>query len=250
MKLALLADLHANFQALQACIAHARAQGADRFAFLGDLVGYGADPGPVVSTVMRMAREESALALRGNHDEAALHPEAGGARADQAGAPWTHAQLTPAQREFLAGLPLVLEQLPVLLVHASAHEPARWDYVTTAQLATASMEAAGALGASHVFGGHVHEQRLFYEGAARRVMEFEPTPGVAVPVPPHRRWLATVGSVGQPRDGRPEAMYASFDDQAWRLSFHRVAYDHEAAAAAIRRAGLPEGNAMRLAQGR
>ena len=62
--------------------------------------------------------------------------------------------------------------------------------------------------------------------------------------------LATVGSVGQPRDGNPQAMYALFDSAAALLTFHRVHYDHAAAADAIRRAGLPEFFATRLETGR
>jgi diadenosine tetraphosphatase ApaH/serine/threonine PP2A family protein phosphatase len=73
---------------------------------------------------------------------------------------------------------------------------------------------------------------------------------VAIPVPPHREWVATAGSVGQPRDGDPRAMYALFDAEGGRLTFLRVPYDHGAAAAAIRRAGLPADNAERLAKGR
>jgi diadenosine tetraphosphatase ApaH/serine/threonine PP2A family protein phosphatase len=101
-----------------------------------------------------------------------------------------------------------------------------------------------------VFGGHVHEQSLYYRGSAAGLMKFSPQPGVAVPVPSHRQWLATVGSVGQPRDGKPEAMYALIDTERWQLSFHRVPYDHFAAAWAIRAAGLPAQFADRLEKGR
>jgi len=73
---------------------------------------------------------------------------------------------------------------------------------------------------------------------------------VQVPMPSHRRWVATGGSVGQPRDHKPEAMYALYDDTTGRMTFHRVAYDHVAAAQAIRKAGLPDFFAERLALGR
>ena len=81
-------------------------------------------------------------------------------------------------------------------------------------------------------------------------MAFNPTPGVPVPVMRHRSWIATVGSVGQPRDGNPRAMYAVFDSAAAKLTFHRVAYDHRAAARAVREAGLPEFFAQRLETGK
>lgn len=250
MKLALLADLHANLQAFTACVADARARGASRFAFLGDLVGYGANPREVLALV-RQEVAQGALALRGNHDHDAASPApASGAALDAIGANWTRAQLDGDERAFLAQLPLAHREGPILLVHASAHEPSRWTYVTRPVEAAQSLDAARAAGARIVFGGHVHEQRLFYAGRVGKLMAFEPTPGVPVPVPAHREWLATVGSVGQPRDGDPRAMYALYDDEAERLTFVRVPYDHMAAADAIRRAGLPPHNAERLAAGR
>jgi diadenosine tetraphosphatase ApaH/serine/threonine PP2A family protein phosphatase len=250
VKLALLADIHANAQALEACLADARSRGATQFAFLGDLVGYGADPGAVVDVAMAMART-GALVIKGNHDEAALAPpaKASGEHGDLASPAWTNAQLSPAQREFLAALPLQARIGNILLVHASAHDPARWTYVTRPLEAAQSLDAGRAQGAPIVFGGHVHEQRLFFVGAVGKLMPFDPTPGVAIPVPAHREWLATVGSVGQPRDGDTRAMYAIHDVDAARLTFVRVPYDHAAAARAIRGAGLPETNAARLARG-
>jgi diadenosine tetraphosphatase ApaH/serine/threonine PP2A family protein phosphatase len=249
MKIALLSDLHANRHALEACLADAHLRGAQQYAFLGDLVGYGAEPGAVLDIVMAMARE-GAWVLRGNHDDAALGAAVGTDRADGAGAEWTRSQLTPAHCAFMHKLPLSLQHDFILLVHASANDPQRWDYVKDSISASLSLNAAASAGASHVFCGHVHEQRLFFQGAAGRVMAFEPTPDIAVPTPRHRRWQATVGSVGQPRDGRREAMYAIFDKAAPQVTFVRVPYDHEAAARAIIAAGLPEFYAQRLAQGR
>jgi diadenosine tetraphosphatase ApaH/serine/threonine PP2A family protein phosphatase len=248
MKLALLSDVHANLQALQACLGDARGRGATQYAFLGDQVGYGGDPRAVLDIVMDFALQ-GAWVLRGNHDDAALNPNRTGDRADLAGAAWTFSQLAPAHREFLDRLPLVLRHEFIYLVHASAREPQRWEYVQDSIGAAASLHAAEDGGASHVFGGHVHEQRLFFHGAVGKVMPFEPTAGVAVPLWRHRSWLATVGSVGQPRDGRPEAMYAMFDSSTLHMTFLRVAYDHQAAAQAIRQAGLPAENADRLARG-
>lgn len=250
MRLALLSDIHANLQALEACLAHAREQGAERHAFLGDLVGYGADPGPVVQRVMQLA-SEGALVLKGNHDDMAAHPPAGNSTLGESTAWWTHEQLDPAQRTFLAELPMTLQDDRLLLVHATADEPALWRYVYDAQMASLSLEAAGRFeGVRYVFGGHVHRQSLYYRGADDNLIPFVPTPGVAVPVSPRRHWLATIGSVGQPRDGSPRAMYALFDTEQTQLTFHRVAYDHHAAAQAIREAGLPGFFADRLELGR
>lgn len=166
-------------------------------------------------------------------------------------AAWTHRQLTPAQREWMAKLPLTLQQNNVLFVHASVNDPELWRYVYDQRAAKASLDAAASWpDVRYVFGGHVHLQTLYYRGTGDGLMAFAPQPGIAVPVPKHRQWLGTVGSVGQPRDGDTRAMYSLLDTERAQLTFHRVAYDHFAAASAIRRTGLPDFFADRLEVGR
>lgn len=250
MKLALLSDLHANLRALDACLAHAQGAGATAFAFLGDLVGYGPEPVAVLERVQALSRQ-GAIVLRGNHDVAAAQVPAVADTAEALSARWTHAQLAPALREWLAALPLTARAGEALLVHASAHEPAGWEYVDRAPLAQRCLDAAQAQwGARQVFCGHVHEQQLYFRGADGRLLAFAPVAGVPVPLAAHRAWVAVVGSVGQPRDGDPRAMYALLDVAQGRLAFHRVAYDHAGTAAAIRACGLPEAFAQRLERGR
>ena len=145
---------------------------------------------------------------------------------------------------------MTLQVGSALLVHASVNEPALWRYVTDTRSAAASLDAAQQFSAvRYVFGGHVHAQTLYYRGAESGLMPFRPQNGVAIPVPKHRHWLATVGSVGQPRDGNPQAMYTLFDPERSQLTFHRVAYDNAGAAAAIRATALPEYFAQRLETG-
>ena len=250
MRLALMSDIHGNIQALDACLEHARTQSPQRFAFLGDLVGYGADPCAVIDRVMLLA-EEGATVLKGNHDALAVSPPSEVKTTGESTAGWTHQQLSAAQRGWLDQLPLISHQDTVLLVHASVDGPELWRYVYDERAAGASLDAAKAWpDVRYVFGGHVHEQTLYYRGATDGLMKFTPQPGIAVPVPRHRQWLSTVGSVGQPRDGKPAAMYALLDTDRSQLTFHRVPYDHASAAAAIRRAGLPVFFADRLEQGR
>ena len=252
MKLALLSDIHSNVQAFDACVADANARGATQFALLGDFVGYGADPSAVVQRLMAMV-DAGAWAIKGNHDEMACHvpPATAAPTRGEMTAAWTHAQLNEGQLAFLDALPLTYQDGSLLLVHASADSPERWRYVHDARGAAASLAAAEDLSTDirYVFGGHVHEQTLYYQGRGRDLLQFMPTPDVPIPLPSHRRWVATIGSVGQPRDGRAEAMYAMFDRNALALTFVRVPYDHSRAAAAIRAAGLPAFFADRLARG-
>jgi predicted phosphodiesterase len=240
MKWALLADLHANRHALSACLQHARAAGATQFAVLGDLVGYGGEPAAVLDIVMELAAR-GAIVVRGNHDQA-LPPSPAqlAATGEQASAAWTVSQLSSTHREFLAGLPLAATCGHALLVHADPHEPDRWQYLDRPALVRRALDAAQrGWQLRRVFCGHVHEQHLYYEGSGGTVMDFVPVPGVAVPLAAHRSWLAVVGSVGQPRDGDPRAMYALLDEDLGRLTFQRIPA-----------ARLPESFARRLEQGR
>lgn len=250
MRLALLADIHANLQALEACLAHARSQQASRYAFLGDMVGYGADPAAVLDRIMRLA-EQGAVVLRGNHDDMCLSPPEEAQSLGEATARWTHGQLSPARLQWLARLPWVHQEDEIFMVHASAHEPPSWRYVYDERAAAESLQAAlqSHPQVRYVLGGHVHQQSLYYRGANTDLLAFKPQAGVPIPVPRRRHWVCTVGSVGQPRDGDAKAMYALLDTDQARLTFHRVAYDFQGASLAIRRAGLPDFFAQRLGSG-
>jgi len=243
VKLALFADIHSNLEALTACLAQAKALGAQRYAFLGDLVGYGADPVAVLDLIERHAAEGAVVVL-GNHDAAVLgRPVSGLTPGAQAAIDWTRRQIGERQRAFLAGLPLSAREEDLFFVHASAAAPERWSYITSEHQAAQSMRAANA---HFVFCGHVHEQRLYYMGAAAKPMPFRPVTGTPIPTARHRQWLAIVGSAGQPRDRNPAACWALADLERARLTFFRAAYDHAAAAEKVRAAGLPERLAWRL----
>jgi diadenosine tetraphosphatase ApaH/serine/threonine PP2A family protein phosphatase len=243
--IALLSDVHGNIEALDACLKHAAENGAERYAFLGDLVGYGADPEDVVATVARRA-EQGAVTVKGNHDDA-IEKRAGYMNdAGKESIEWTRKALSAEHKTFLSSLPLISQAGSMCFVHASAVAPARWDYVDTPTAARRSAEASQA---TYTFSGHVHDQALYFQGSQGKWSVFQPTPGSPVPARSGRRWLALVGSVGQPRDGKPAAAYALFDSVREQITFHRVAYDHLAAARKIRRAGLPEAHAYRVEKG-
>lgn len=213
--------------------------------FLGDLVGYGADPVACLGLLADHAAR-GALLVRGNHDEAAL----GGLCENmnfvaREATYWTRAQLGGSERDFLASLPFTVRRDDLLFVHAGADAPGAWAYITGSPQARRCMNAAQA---TVTFAGHVHHPSLFFE-AGRGVRQFQPVPGVPIPLAGRRRWLAIVGSVGQPRDGNNAAAYALYDDDERTLRYFRVPYDHMTAARKIVAAGLPERLAMRLQRG-
>jgi len=244
--LAVFTDIHANRQAFSACLDFARARGAERMICLGDYVGYGADPEWTVGTVMDLV-ERGAIAVRGNHDSAiAMTTESMNAEA-QAAIEWTRGRLSAPQRRFLADLPLALQEDDRLYVHSEASNPARWRYVQTASDAARSLAATEA---QITFCGHIHYPSLYSMSSLAKIASFVPTSGVPVRLLPGRRWLAVLGSVGQPRDGDPAASFAMFDTASREITYCRVPYDVEAAARRIRENGLPLWLADRLSVGR
>jgi diadenosine tetraphosphatase ApaH/serine/threonine PP2A family protein phosphatase len=246
VRLALFADIHGNRQAFSACLEAARARGAERFIFLGDYVGYGADPEWTVDTVMELVAR-GAVAVRGNHDNAISMPSETMNAEAQAAIEWTRGRLSASERKFLAELPLTSEEDDRLCVHSEASQPARWHYVRSAADAGRSLIATDA----HItFCGHIHRPTLYSMSVTGKMTSFVPVSGVAMQLLSGRRWLAVLGSVGQPRDGDPAAAFAMFDTASRDLSYCRVPYDVDAAAQRIRENGLPSMLADRLFVGR
>jgi diadenosine tetraphosphatase ApaH/serine/threonine PP2A family protein phosphatase len=244
--LALFADVHANRQAFAACLEAARSRGAERFILLGDFVGYGADPEWALDTVMRLV-EEGALVVRGNHDNAIGTPSESMNEVAQAAIDWTRGRLSAAQRAFLSDLPLAQDEDDRLYVHSEASNPARWRYVQSTADAARSIVATSA---QVTFCGHIHRPALYSMSVTAKMTSFVPTSGVGVQLLKGRRWLAVLGSVGQPRDGNPAACFATYDTETREITYCRVPYDIETAANRIRASGLPLWLAERLSQGR
>jgi diadenosine tetraphosphatase ApaH/serine/threonine PP2A family protein phosphatase len=244
--LAIFADIHANRQAFSACLDFARAQGAERIICLGDYVGYGADPEWAVDTVMDLV-DRGAVAVRGNHDSAVGTPTETMNAEAQAAIEWTRGRLSAPQRRFLAELPLVLQDEDRLYVHSEASNPEKWRYVQN------TTDAARSIAATEVhitFCGHIHKPALYSMSVTAKMTSFVPTSGVAVQLLRGRRWLAVLGSVGQPRDGDPAASFALFDTRSREITYCRVPYDVETAATRIRENGLPHWLADRIKVGR
>lgn len=247
-RIGLFADLHSNLEAFEACMSKAEELGVNRMVFLGDLVGYNADPVALIERIADLVESKNAIALLGNHDEAIFKDSRNQMNAHaNAAIEWTKAQLNDSHVQFLKNLPLILHEENICFVHASAHNPASWNYVTDSMSAWRCAQNSGK---SYTFVGHAHEQALFYQSAVGKLIRFSPRPGDEIPVLRHRQWVGVVGSLGQPRDGNPEACFAVFEPGTEVLTFHRVPYDHFSAAEKVRRAGLPEELANRLITGK
>jgi diadenosine tetraphosphatase ApaH/serine/threonine PP2A family protein phosphatase len=212
---------------------------------LGDLVGYGAEPGACVDTIA----ERAVAMVGGNHEHGAaglmsldwFNPAA------RAAALWTRQQLSPATLAWLGSRPLSAMVDDATLVHASPQRPEEWDYLLSAE---DGFEVFGAFDTRVCFVGHSHRPAVWSLGSSGRDHEgsFAAWP-VEVPLLDGRRYVINVGSVGQPRDRDPRAAYGIWDLEARRVSIRRVVYDHRAAATRILAAGLPRILAERLASG-
>jgi len=246
MLIGIMTDIHGNREALSACLAHARSLSVDRLIFLGDYVGYGADPVWVVETVKGLV-DQGAVAVLGNHDAAIDGSDEDMNSIAREAIRWTRAQLGPDHRAFLSDLPLVHEEGEALYVHANGYNPRGWDYIFGPIEATRHFMRSEA---RLTFCGHVHVPMLYNMSTTAKVGAFSPVADNDIPLLPTRSWLAVIGAVGQPRDGVPAANYAVYDTARQHLRYLRVPYDSAAAARKVREAGLPEKLALRLELGR
>jgi diadenosine tetraphosphatase ApaH/serine/threonine PP2A family protein phosphatase len=246
LRAAVLSDIHSNRQALEAVLAEVDGAGIEQVWCLGDMVGYGADPDACTALVS----EHASVCLVGNHDLAVLGALDISTFSEAAAAAvgWTRENVSETTLEFLRSLEPTASQNGVGLAHASPRDPV-WEYVLSTDQADAGLDAqeerVGLIGHSHValfFVRAAAEARGHTQGAqASDGAEIEIGDG---------EWLLNPGSVGQPRDGDPRAAWLELDTERWLARYHRVAYDVEGAAAAIREAGLPEVLAERLEVGR
>lgn len=241
MRTAILTDIHANLEALAACISAAEKAGADRFVCLGDTVGYGADPNGACDLV----REKCQFAVLGNHDAAVAgrmdysyyYPAA------REVLDWTALHLSPENLEWLRSLPYQRSEGEVTYGHASPREPSAFEYVFALEQAE-DLSARAARLAHLTFIGHSHLQRAFLLGEEVRDVWSE-----RVRIDEGRTYLCSIGSCGQPRDYDPRACFGVWDDGQSVVEFHRVEYDAEKTARKILEAGLSPHFARRLLHG-
>lgn len=245
MRYGILSDIHGNLEALDAVLEAMSGERIGRYLCLGDTVGYGASPNASIDRISGLTTD----VIAGNHDHAAIgrldissfNPYAAEA------ALWTRRQLTPAGRRYLGALPYTWRNDDIFLVHASPANPEDWIYLTTPWQADEAFDAMPVDMALCAL-GHTHTPAIFEKRTAEdRSRQIPPT---ALELASECRYIVNVGSVGQPRDGDPRAAYCVYDKEMKKIEIKRVPYDMESAQRKIRKAGLPDMLAERLAFGR
>ncbi len=247
MRYLVLTDIHANLEALDACLQDATRRGYDQTLVLGDLIGYGADPNAVVTRVQELS---PVAMVRGNHDKIAMGlEEAEGFNTVARGAAtWTYDALTPEHREWLAALPkgpTIVDDL-VEICHGAPYDED--DYIFD------DLDALRALRTSRrplCLFGHTHYPVTFELAGDTLYGTGQGSTGeTRLLLKEGVKYVLNPGSVGQPRDGDPRAAYAILDAAARHVELFRLIYPIEIAQEKIIAAGLPEVLARRLAAGR
>jgi diadenosine tetraphosphatase ApaH/serine/threonine PP2A family protein phosphatase len=247
-KFALISDLHANLEALEAVLARIDELGVEEVACLGDIVGYGADPLPVARLVMRRC----AWSIQGNHDWGLFHDLDDFNPLAREALVYNRHLLQPGLLrfgrgpvwEYLRRLPQRMEAHGFLFCHGSPRDPVM-EYVLKSDgfLEPEKLERIFALVDRPCFVGHTH-----WPGVHTPDFQFHQA------TDERRRFrldgpcIVNVGSVGQPRDGDPRACFVVVDGDL--VEFHRVPYELRRTQAKILATGLHPALAERLARGK
>ena len=253
MRFLVLADIHANLEALQAVLERARGQ-FDQVICCGDLVGYGPDPNQAIEAVRQLG---PAVVVRGNHDKAAVgltdlswfNPLA------RSAALWTQAQLSEESRRYLQAMPRgPVEGNGFTVAHGSLLDEDQYLLEPEDALQSLSLASHG-----RTFFGHTHVQGGFARCTNQRAgllnlnltlrLELAFSGESRLALEPENRYLINPGSVGQPRDDDPRAAFAVYDQERALVSYLRVEYPVERTQQKMREVGLPPYLADRLSQG-
>jgi len=241
MKIALISDIHSNLEAFQAVMASFAGHDIEKVMFLGDIVGYGANPNECIDLLRCVADHY----IAGNHDFAAVdktdisyfNPYA------QEAVLWTKEVLTRQNALFLSSLPLTDALHDFMVVHSSPLHPELWDYVvyfSDAQIGFRNFTQ------QLCFIGHSHHPGIFIQDRAGRISAEE---RVTMNFKEGNRYIINIGSVGQPRDGNPLSSYGLYDTETNEYRLIRVEYNIALAQQKIIAAGLPRFLAERLSVG-
>ena len=240
MRIAIFGDIHANLEAFEVVLADAREQGCTSYICLGDVVGYNANPRECLEIVQSL----KCPVVKGNHDDYASSDsslESFNPLAEVA-IQWTRDQLTPPEKFWLGGLPLIAKIRGFTVVHASLDDPAGWGYVLNQLDAAASFSKQTT---DLCFFGHTHTPRAYIKDSSVVGMPFD-----QLVLEPGKRYFVNAGSVGQPRDGDWRAAYVVFDQENRLIQLRRLRYDLAKTQGKILKAGLPPRLADRLAFGK
>ncbi|MEA5566256.1 metallophosphoesterase family protein [Anabaena sp. UHCC 0399] len=254
MKIAVMSCIHGNYEALDAVLLDIDQQKAEKIFCLGDLVGYGPYPNAVITQIHSLDIPTCAGCwdediVEGLNSCDCSYPSLLAEKRGKIAHEWTYKELYPENKEFLAKLPHGLGQDNLVFVHGSPQS--NHEYLLPELDAFAALERVISADADVLFCGHTHvpyvrtldagslQVRVQSTGVEEKEINF------STPI----KRIVNVGSVGEPRHGRPNATYVIYDTDTQAVSLREVTYDYQKTCAAIIEKGLPAIFAWRLAQG-
>lgn len=237
MKYGFFSDIHGNLEASRAILSFFQEEQVHRLIFLGDAVGYGADPNEVIA----LLKETDSLCIAGNHDWAALgkFDISYFNQVAYEALLWTKKVLNPGAVSFLYSVPLLYEQRNFVCVHASLYEPSNFHYIMNTH---AAQDSFSLLKKRICFIGHTHSREVY----ALKRNKITLMTDESLTIDEKSQYIVNVGSVGQPRDRDWRASLCIFDETEGQIIFKRIEYDVKKAADKIITAGLPPFLAQRL----
>ncbi|AFY47657.1 putative phosphoesterase [Nostoc sp. PCC 7524] len=254
MKIAVLSCIHGNYEALDAVLLDIDQQKADKIFCLGDLVGYGPYPNAVVTQIRSLEIPTCVGCwdediVEGLNSCECSYPSLLAEKRGKLAHAWTHQELHPENQEFLAKLPHSLRQDNLVFVHGSPHS--NHEYLLPELDAFAALERVLSSDADVLFCGHTHVPyiRTLDAGSLQVCVKTDATEEKQLSFSTAIKRIVNVGSVGEPRHGRPNATYVIYDTDTQAVTLREVPYDYQKTCAAIIEKGLPAIFAWRLAQG-
>lgn len=240
MKYAIIADIHANLEALEVVLDDIQKQKCTNIACLGDIVGYNANPKECLDIV----RSLNCPCVKGNHDEyCSSEAELEGFNPHAAEAVnWTRQKLNEEDRKWLRELKYVRLVANFTMVHSTLDGPQRWGYVFEKLAAAASFTYQNT---PICFYGHTHVPVAFIRDSVVRGGTYS-----KFKIEAGKKYFLNVSAVGQPRDNNPKAGYVVYDMDEGTIEQRRLDYDIPKAQKKILEAGLPPRLAERLASGK
>jgi predicted phosphodiesterase len=238
MLIAIIADIHANLEALQTCLKKIDEIKPDKVICLGDLVDYCAQPNECVELV----KERADANLLGNHDAAQFEYSIAEGFSEFAYVSSVHTRdvIKKEYVEYFKSLPYFYSFQDMLYVHGSPDKPEEFRYVLNATDAQASFSA---LNEKVCFIGHSHHPVIFEDSKAGVRMTD------ASLINSQNRYIINVGSVGQPRDGDHRLCFGLFDSDKFKFEHVRLDYPAEITSKKILQEGLPAFLGERLLMG-
>jgi len=245
LRYAIISDIHSNLEALQAVLKKIEAEKVDKILCLGDIVGYGPNPGECLELVDQYCE----IILTGNHDFACIENSElfyFNKYATQA-IEWTLTVLSDEELQYLAGLPLDEKIENYYLVHSNAYDPRSWDYILSLDEAIYNFSK---FNEKICFIGHSHHPIIYIEYSENNILKYNLKTINKIHIEENKRYIINVGSVGQPRDGNPDAAFGIVDTANQVYELKRVNYDISSTYKKMISVDLPQFLADRILMGR